>query len=322
MDMKAVVADGPGGPEVLKVSNVEKPEPSEGEILVEVCACALNPVDYKIRQGYLSSGRKYPAIYGFDVSGVVEKAGPGVTAFSPGDEVFYYADLNKPGAYAEYHTARVEIVRKKPEGLTHVESASMPLTGSAAWQGLFKQARLTFGETVVIIGAAGGVGSMAVQMAAWSGARVIAVCSGSNAEYVKRLGADHVIDYTQLDVAEAVLNITNEKGADVALDTVGGDVFFETFKFLRPFGRVVFLNAFNAQTPLTHLNPARLKNIAFFCELVQPNGEALDFIATLAQRGFVKPQVETVIPMSGIADGHRRLETRRGRGKIVVDMTL
>jgi NADPH2:quinone reductase len=116
--MKAVIAEGPGGPEVLKVSDVEKPTPADGEILVRVRACGLNPVDYKIRQGYFSTGRKYPAIYGFDVSGVVEAAGPGVTAFSPGDEVFYYADLDRPGAYAEYHTARAEIVRRKPEGLT------------------------------------------------------------------------------------------------------------------------------------------------------------------------------------------------------------
>jgi NADPH2:quinone reductase len=318
--MKAVIAEGPGGPEVLKLADVEKPEPADGEILVRVRACGLNPVDYKIREGYLSSGKKYPAIYGFDVSGVVEKVGLGVTGFSPGDEVFYYADLDRPGAYAEFHTARAEIVRRKPEGLTHVESASMPLAGTTAWQGLFKQARLCFGETVVILGAAGGVGSMAVQMAAWSGARVIAVCSGANAEYVKTLGADYVIDYTQMDVAEAVLEITAGKGADMAMDTVGGDMFFETFKFLRPFGRVVFLNAFNAQAPMTHLNPARLKNIAIFCVLVQPDGEGLDFITTLVRRGFLKPQVDTVIPMSGISDGHRRLETRRGRGKIVVEM--
>jgi NADPH2:quinone reductase len=318
--MKAVIAEGPGGPEVLKLAEVEKPAPADGEILVRVRACGLNPVDYKIRQGYLSSGKKYPAIYGFDVSGVVEEAGSGVTAFSPGDEVFYYADLDKPGAYAEFHTARAEIVRRKPETLTHVESASLPLAGTTAWQGLFKQARLTFGETVVILGSAGGVGSMAVQMAAWCGARVIAVCSGGNAEYVKTLGADHVIDYRLVDVAGAVLEITDGKGADVALDTVGGEMFFETFKFLRPFGRVVFLNAFNAQTPMTSLNPARLKNIAIFCELVQPDGEALEFMTTLVRRGFLKPQVDTVIPMSGIADGHRRLETRRGRGKIVVEM--
>jgi len=318
--MKAVIADGPGGPEVLKLSDVEKPTPADGEILVSVRACGLNPVDYKIRQGYFSTGRNYPAIYGFDISGVVEAAGPGVTAFSPGDEVFYYADLDRPGAYAEYQTARAQIVRRKPEGLTHVESASMPLAGTTAWQGLFKQARLAIGETVVIIGSAGGVGSMAVQMALWSGARVIAICSGANAEYVKALGADHVIDYTRQDVAEAALTITDGKGADVAFDTVGGDMFFETFKFLRPFGRVVFLNAFNAQAPMTHLNPARLKNIAIFCELVQPNGEALEFMTTLVRRGFLKPQVDTVIPMSKIAEGHRRLETRRGRGKIVVQI--
>ncbi|MBF0292066.1 MAG: NADP-dependent oxidoreductase [Nitrospinae bacterium] len=320
--MKAVIAEGPGGPEVLKVADVETPEPSKGEILVCVKACGLNPVDYKIRQGYLSSDKKYPAIYGFDVSGIVEKAGSGVTGFSPGDEVFYYADLDKQGAYAEYHTARAEIVRKKPEGLTHVEAASLPLAGTTAWQGLFKQARLAFGETVVIVGAAGGVGSMAAQMTAWSGANVIAVCSSSNTEYVKKLGANHVVDYTKQDIAKAVLDITKGKGADMALDTVGGDVFFETFKFLRPFGRVVFLNAFTAQTPMTSLNPARLKNISILCEFIHPSVESLDFIATLAERGFLKPQVETVIPMDKIAHGHRRLETRRGWGKIVVDMSL
>ncbi|MBI4666379.1 MAG: NADP-dependent oxidoreductase [Nitrospinae bacterium] len=319
--MKALVANGPGGPEVLKLADIPKPSPGSGEILVRVCACALNPVDTKIRAGYLSDSRVYPTVYGYDVSGVVESAGEGVEGFAPGDEVFYYADLSRQGAYAEYHAVRASIVHKKPTGLTHVQAAALPLAGTTAWQGLFEMAKLAFGETVLIYGAAGGVGSMAVQMAAWAGANVIAVCSGANAERVARLGANHVIDYQKASVPEAVMEITGGAGADVALETIGGDVFFESFKSIKPFGRLVFLNAFAGDAPATLFNAARLKNLSIFFELARPDLRALDFVATLAERGFIKPQVESVISMENVAEGHRRLETRHGWGKIVVEIS-
>lgn len=319
--MKAVVADRPGGPEVLRVAEVKNPEPERGELLVRVKACALNPVDYKIREGYFSEGRKYPAIYGYDVSGVVERAPDGGVHFRPGDEVFYFADLARQGAYAEFHTVRAEIVASRPRGVSHIEAASLPLAGSTAWQALFEQTKLEMGETALILGAAGGVGSLAVQMAVWAGARTLAVCSEKNVEYVESLGADHVIDYQGIDVVEAVMELTGGQGVDMALDTVGGSTFFDCIKALKPFGRIAFLNAFSEKDgAMTELNSARLKNAAIHFTLVRNRRSHMKALAKLVSRGFLKPQVDEVISLDQIPEGHRRLQTRHGRGKIVVDM--
>ncbi|MGK7346193.1 MAG: quinone oxidoreductase family protein [Candidatus Nitrospinota bacterium M3_3B_026] len=320
--MKAMIAEKAGGAEVLRLAEVEKPDPGPGELLVKTAACALNPVDYKIRSGYLSQQRTYPAIYGYDVCGVVVEAAEGVAHFKPGDEVFYFADLSRQGAYAEYHVVRQEIVAKKPANLSCVEAAALPLAGSTAWQALFEQIGLKMGETVLVYGAAGGVGSLAVQMAAWAGARVLGVCSEGNVGYVENLGADHVIDYEGIDVAEAVMELTGGHGVDAAFDTVGGVGFDNCLGLLKPFGRMAFLNAFPAgeKRTLAALNPARLKNAAVHFTLVRNKRSHMEALAVLAWRGFLKPQVEDVIPLAKIPDGHRRLETMRGRGKIVVDM--
>ncbi|MBI5814763.1 MAG: zinc-binding dehydrogenase [Nitrospinae bacterium] len=320
--MKAVLADGPGGPEVLRLAEVARPQAGPGEIVVSVKACALNPVDYKIRAGYLSARRTYPAIYGYDVSGVVDETGAGVSEFAPGDEVFYCAELFGQGAYAQFHAVRTDIVHKKPANLTHVQAAAIPLAGMAAWQGLFKQARLAMGETILIYGAAGGVGSLAVQMASWAGARVIGVCSTANFEYLKSLGADHIVDYTKGSVAERIHQITNGEGVEVVLETVGDDCLIESFEIIKQFGRIVFLNAITSNKPLSALNPAKLKNAAIFCELERPAKETLSAIYTLVTRGFIKPQVDQVISLGQVAEGHRRLEGRHGRGKIVIDLSI
>ena len=320
--MRAIIAEGVGGPEVLRPAEVEKPEPDAGEILVKVEACALNPVDYKIREGYFSDGRSYPAIYGYDVSGVVEKVADGVPNIKPGDEVFYFADLARQGAYAQYHVTRAEIVARKPSCLSHIEAASLPLAGSTAWQALFEQAGLSMGESVLIYGAAGGVGSLAVQMARWAGARVLGVCSEKNVSYVESLGADHAIDYEGIDVVEAAIELTEGAGVDVALDTVGGQAFSNCVSAMKPFGRIAFLNAFapgDAET-LAAVNAARTRNAAIHCSLVRNRRSSMEILSRFATRGFLKPQVDQVISLEKIPEGHKRLMTRHGRGKIVVDM--
>jgi len=322
--MKAVIAEKPGGPEELKLTDIDTPEPGPGELLVEVRACALNPVDYKIRGGYLSEGRRYPAIYGYDVSGVVVRTGGGTAGFSRGDEVYYYADLRRQGAYAQYHVVDAAIAARKPAGLGHVEAASLPLAATTAWQGLFGHARLEIGETVLIAGAAGGVGSLAVQMAAWRGARVIGVCSASNLDYVRSLGADRVIDYGAQNVSGQVAELTGGAGVDVAFDLVGGDSFHELVRAAAPMGRLVFLNAFMADqdSVVRSINAARIKNLSIHCELARNSRVTLEALARLAGRGYLRPQVDQVIALPRVAEGHRRLEARRGRGKIVIDMTL
>jgi len=320
--MKAVVADRPGNGDVLRLAEVEKPKPVYGEILVKVAACALNPVDYKIRGGYFSNGRKYPAIYGYDVSGVVEKVAPDVTEFKPGEEVFYCGELAKQGAYAEYHVVSAELVCRKPSNLTHIQAAALPLSGITAWQALFTHTRLKIGETAAIYGAAGGVGSLAVQMARWAGAKVIGICSTANVPIVSELGADYAVDYTKTNVIEEVMKITRGEGADVVFETIGEERMIESFGFVKPFGRIVFLNAFGPGKFLHALNPARLKNAAIYCELMQPSGKTLANIATLAERGFIKPLVESVIGLGEIPAGHKRLKARHGHGKIVVNTAM
>ncbi|MDH4183953.1 MAG: NADP-dependent oxidoreductase [Nitrospinota bacterium] len=320
--MKALVADGPGGPEVFHLAEVETPRPGRGELLVKVAACGLNPVDYKIRKGYFSQGRQYPAIYGYDVCGQVVEAVGG--AFAPGDEVYYFAPLLKPGAYAEYHLVSADIVDHKPENLSCVEAASLPLAGVTALQGLFNHLKLTTGETILIIGAAGGVGSLAAQMAAWKGARVIGVCSGVNAKFVRNMGADHVIDYTRDDVAAEVARITAGEGAHTAYDLVGGESFALCVDCLGPNGRLAFTNAFaNWQERLMEtMNKARPKNLSIHCQLAQTSGKDMRTLSFLARKGFLKPQVTQVIALDRTPEAHRRLETMHGRGKIVVDMGL
>ncbi|MDH5509051.1 MAG: NADP-dependent oxidoreductase [Nitrospinota bacterium] len=320
--MRAMVADGPGGPEVLRLAEVEKPGHGREELLVQVAACGLNPVDYKIRQGYFSQGRVYPAIYGFDVCGQVEAAGMG-TAFAPGDEVYYYADLTKQGAYAEYHVVDSAIVDYKPENLTPVEAASLPLAGVTAIQALFGKARLQPMERILIVGAAGGVGSLATQIAAWKGAQVIGVCSRPNMDYVRRLGAEYAVDYTSANLAEEVSRITRGEGVHVALDLVGGESFADCVECLGHEGRLVFLNAFSnwEKRLMETMNRARPKNLAIFCELAKNRGEDMRMLSFLARKGFVKPQVKQVIELIQTPEAHRRLETMRGRGKIVIDLS-
>lgn len=322
--MKALLADKPGGPEVLAIGETDKPFPAPGRILVKVKACGLNPVDYKIRSGYFSEGRKYPAIYGFDVAGVVEAAGEGAGRFQEGDEVFYFAELGKQGAYAEYHTVREEIVVHKPSGLSFVDAAALPLAGGTAWQGLFDHAGLEFGESVAIFGAAGGVGSLATQMARWKGATVYGVCSGANYDYVRSLGADHAIDYAAVDPAEEILRLTEGRGVDVAFDLVGKRGFTGAIESLAKKGRLVFLNAVlsDFEETMMAINAARIKNISIHCELVQNSRDTMRALAWLVEQGFLKPQVARTIPLGGVPDAHRQLETMRGRGKTVVDMAL
>ena len=322
--MKALAACAPGGSETLELVDLDAPVPGTGEILVKVAACGLNPVDYKIRMGYFSEGRRYPAIYGWDVAGVVEALGAGVADFKKGDRVFYFAPLGAPGAYAEYHTVAAPLAAPIPSALSFVEAASLPLAGNTAYQALLRRAGLDPEETVVIIGAAGGVGSLAVQLAAWRGARIIGVCSTGNVEFVRALGADEVVDYTARDVTAEVNRLTGGAGADVAFDLVGSEGFGQAVAALRPHGRLVFLNAFTKDydQAIAALNAARLKNLTVNCMIVQPDGGVMRTVARLAQRGVIKPRVDQVIPLAGAAKAHRRLETMHGRGKIVIDMTL
>jgi D-arabinose 1-dehydrogenase-like Zn-dependent alcohol dehydrogenase len=196
--MSAVQISEFGGTEVLRLVEVPRPEAGPGELLVRVHATAVNPVDTQTRRGWTRSftGATLPYIPGFDVSGVVAAVGEGVTRFAPGDEVFAMIDLGRGGGYAEYVVLEEPEAARKPAGISHAEAASLPLVALTAWQALFETADLQPGQTVLIHAGAGGVGTAAIQLAKWRGARVLTTASARNHELVRSLGADVAIDYT------------------------------------------------------------------------------------------------------------------------------
>jgi NADPH:quinone reductase-like Zn-dependent oxidoreductase len=260
-------------------------------------------------------------ILGYDVSGVVEAVGPSVVDFQIGDEVFYSPELLAHGAYAEYHVVDESIVALKPAGLSHVEAASLPLAGGTAWQALFDRAGIQGADCVLIHGGAGGVGSMAVQLAAWAGCEVIATASAKNRKFVEDLGADVVIDYRSDNFVNAVLAATDGRGADVILDTVGGDVLVRSFAALASHGCVVSVAPENLQeASLGALQPAFYKNADLHCLFMERRRDTLDGLARLLERGFIEPRVEDVLPLDKVAKAHQRLESLHGRGKIVLEI--
>src|SRR5688500_5867817 len=207
--MRALVTPQFGGADLFKERDVERPHPEAGEVLVRVVAAGTNPVDAKLRANGGSAGLEAPIILGADISGVVEEVGPGVTDLAPGEEVYYTPEVFGPrsnGSYAEYHVAKADIVAKKPATISHEEAAAVPLAGGTAYEAVVRRLAVRVGETVLIHGGAGGVGSFAVQIAKAAGARVLATAGSHNQEILKELGADVAIDYKSQDVREVVLD--------------------------------------------------------------------------------------------------------------------
>jgi NADPH:quinone reductase-like Zn-dependent oxidoreductase len=236
--MKAVLFEKHGGPEVLHLAEVPDPVAGPGEVVVDIHAASVNAADYKVRLGggaYSGSGVKLPHILGRDFSGVVSAVGPGVTDLRVGDPVFGVCDQGVEGAYAEKIAIKAAIIAKKPRRLGHAEAAAMALTSLTALWALEDTAKLKAGETVLIQGGAGGVAGFAIQLAKHLGATVITTASARNHDYVRRLGADRVIDYNQEDFAQVVAD------CDVVFDTVGGDVQTRSYEVLKPGGRLVWI---------------------------------------------------------------------------------
>jgi NADPH:quinone reductase-like Zn-dependent oxidoreductase len=223
--MRAVRLHAFGGPDVLKIEETPRPEPKSGEVLIRVHGAGVNPVDWKIREGY--TNHKLPLVPGWDVAGVIEKVGPEVTSLKPKDEVYGYFDLSRNGAYADYVAVPAEEVALKPKSLDFTKAAAVPLAALTAWQGLFDVGGLKPGQKVLIHAAAGGVGSFAVQFAKWKGAHVIGTASGRNVQFVRELGADEVIDYTKTAFEEAVDNV------DLVFDTMGGETQKRSWQVLK-----------------------------------------------------------------------------------------
>jgi NADPH:quinone reductase len=316
-DMRAMVTPKFGGPELFEErDDVERPLPGPGQVLVRVLAAGVNPIDTKLRADGSFAGLEPPVILGADVSGVIEEVGPGVADLAPGDEVYYTPEIFGPGsngAYAEYNVADANIVAKKPASLSHEEAAAIPLAGGTAYEALVRRLGLKVGETILIQGGAGGVGSFAVQIAKAAGARVLATASTDNQQTLKALGVDVAIDYTQDDVTEMALDDTASLGIDAVFDTVGGDTVVNSIPATRPYGRIAtILGGHGDFVPLYQ------KNQVLYGVLTARERARLDEITRLIERGQVQPLVDEVLALDEVGKAHERLESGHERGKIVL----
>jgi NADPH:quinone reductase-like Zn-dependent oxidoreductase len=233
--MKAVRIHQYGGPEVLRYEDAPQPNPMPGDVLIRVHGAAINPVDWKVREGYLKERVKHtlPLILGWDVSGVIEEIAPDVSGFKMGDEVYSRPDIARDGSYAEYITVRGSEIALKPTSIDHIHSAAIPLAGITARTSLIDTAKISSSQRALIHGAAGGVGHFAVQLAKWKGAYVIATASARNHDFVRQLGADELIDYQTTKFEDVVHDV------EVVLDTIGGDTQQRSWKVLKRGGILV-----------------------------------------------------------------------------------
>lgn len=313
--MKAMVIREFGGPEVFEMVEVGEPELRPNDVLVKVHATSVNPVDVSVREHGQWAGIQPPAVIGYDVSGVIEAVGEGVDDLVEGEEVFYTPRVRGGGggSYAAYHAADASIVAAKPVNLSHTEAASIPLAGCTAWDGLIIKARIRVGETVLIHGS-GGVGSLAIQIAKAAGAYVIAVVSDYMMDIAEELGADRVINYKTEDFVEIVEEETDGFGVNVVFDTVGGDLMTRSIAVTQPFGRIVGIVSNDHG-----FRDAFIKNITLYPTFLERDRYKLGALKVLIERGELKPVIDSVLPLSEVAEAHRRLEKGGVKGKIVLD---
>jgi NADPH:quinone reductase-like Zn-dependent oxidoreductase len=303
--MKAMLLTGHGGPEMLRLGETPDPLAGAGEIVVDVHAASVNAADYKVRLGG-HGGLKFPHILGRDFSGVVAAIGEGVTEFAVGDAVFGVNDAGMEGAYAEKLAIKAAIVARKPDRLSHAQAAAMALTGITAIWAVEDTARLRRGETILIQGGAGGVAGFGIQLAKHIGATVVTTASAANAEYVRGLGADRVIDYNAEDFTKSV------SGCDVVFDTVGDDVQVRSYSVLKPGGRLVWV----APAP-AGFKPSRT-DVEVLRPAVSRDRAHLERIVALLEAGAVVPPPMALYKLADAAEAHRVSEGRHLRGKLVL----
>jgi NADPH:quinone reductase-like Zn-dependent oxidoreductase len=306
--MKAIRIYNYGGPEVLKYEESPRPQAGEGEVLIRVYATSVNPIDWRVRAGYMKDfiPHSFPLVLGWDVSGVIEEVGPKAPRFRKGDEVYSLPDHTRNGAYAEYIAVRESEVALKPNALHHVRAAAVPLATLTAWQALFDTAQLQSGQRVLIHGAAGGVGHFAVQLAKWKGAHVIGTASATNHEMLYELGADELIDYTVRKFESRVREV------DVVLDTIGGDTQERSWQVLKKGGTLVSL----VQQPSE--NKAKECGARGIRLGARPNGRELAEIAKIIDAGKLAPVIDRILPLSEARRAHQLSQSGHTHGKIVL----
>jgi NADPH:quinone reductase-like Zn-dependent oxidoreductase len=303
--MKAAFFMKNGGPEVMQYGEVPDPVAGPGQVLVDVHAASVNGADWKVRAGHYAPITTFPYVPGRDFSGVVSALGAGVSDLKVGDRVFGVVEVTGDACYAEKVAIKSAIVAKKPDSLTHVEAAALALIGLTALVSIEDTLKLKSGETILIQGGAGGVAGFAVQLAKHIGARVITTASVPNHDYLRKLGADQIIDYTKQDFTKLV------SGCDAVFDTVGGDVVNRSFAVLRPGGRAAFIGS-GSSAPVPPRN-----DVKSLRPKVGRDRAHLERIVTLVAGGAVRVPEIKVYPLSEAAAAHRVSEGRHLRGKLV-----
>lgn len=294
-----------GGPEVLKIAEMETPVPKDDEVLIKVRYAGVLPVDWKIRQG--KAGKKqFPYTPGIAASGVIEQVGKKVEGFEIGDAIF---GRTKRGAYKEKATIPAATLNHKPQNLSFEQAATIIAGAETAWKALFTQGDLKAGQRVLIHAAAGGVGHYAVQLAKWKGAEVIGTASTDNQDFLKKLGVDQRIDYKQQRFEEEVADV------DVVIDLVGGETQDRSWKIIKPGGKLVSLvGIHNPQAATDHL-------VTGIDNQESPTLRDLDQLAELMANGTIKTEIEKIYPLEKVREATLQSETGHGRGRILLKVT-
>ena len=332
--MKAAFIRRYGGNKVVELGELPAPQAGPGELLVAVHAASVNPVDFKIRDGMLKMiiPFGFPLILGNDLSGVVKAVGAGVTHFKPGDAVFARMDKRRIGAFAEFAVVAEADAAAKPANLSHIEAAAVPLAGLTAWQALFEIGGLKAGQKVLIHGGSGGVGTFAIQLARHAGATVATTVGARNAELVRSLGADIVIDYKTQRFEDVV------SGYDLVFDTQAGDIQHRSFSVLKrggvlvsiagkPDGRLVREFGLNPLLGVLldflsrkSLRLAKRHGVRYEYLFMHPSGEQLAQIGRLLAEGSVRTVVDKVFPLAQVREALAYSEAGHATGKVVVEV--
>ncbi|HFK5509284.1 zinc-dependent alcohol dehydrogenase family protein [Elizabethkingia anophelis] len=320
--MKAAILEEFGPVTNFIVKEVPITKPKFKEVLVKVFATSINPLDYQIRRGDYKNELSLPVIIGHDVSGIIVELGQGIENFKVGDEVYYSPEIfNGQGSYAQYHCAHESIIALKPKNISHLQAATLPLAAGTAWEMLVTRAQLKINQTILIHGGAGGVGIPTIQIAKAMGATVFTTAREVHHDFLRELGADYVIDYTRENYIDRINQLTNNKGVDVIIDTIGGTTLTDSGKVLSQLGQVVTL--VDIAQP-QNLIEAWGKNATYHFVFTRQNRNKLDELTKLIEQGKLKPIVTKVFSLEDMDKAHDLLETKSSNkdfyGKIAIDI--
>ena len=312
--MRAIAIKQFGAADELQLLELPIPDPDPSEVLIRIAASGVNPVDVLLREGFAADAHpQFPIIMGVDLAGTIESVGLGVTEFEPGDTVYAHKQGGN-GTYAEYAVLPSKWVARQPTSLNHLESSAVPCAALTAYQAITELLQIGAGQTFLITGAAGGVGSFAVQIAVSLGVHVIATASSRNHQFLQELGADEVIDYNATDFVEAIRS-QHPDGVDAVLTTVGGDTKYRSIQTIRDRGHLVWISSEDPAGP----PPERdIQRTMFYA---RADAKSLDTITTLIDAGKIKPFVEDVLSLEQAKEAQQRSASGRVRGKLVLKIT-